>query len=67
MSECRILLSAVPYGPSGKMTGEMRAVARCETHGIELGLGQHKCAIGLIDDATERAIERINRAAEPQR
>lgn len=67
MSECLILRWAVPDGPYGVTTGAMRAVARCETHGIDLGLDQQKCAIGLIDEATEKAIERIKITAEPQR
>lgn len=63
MSECRILFHAVPDGPFGYSAG-MRAAARCEAHGIDLEVGQEKCAIGLINDATAEAISKIKAAAD---
>lgn len=64
MSGCRILLHAVPAITYGHHSGVMRAVAHCEVHGIELEVGQLKCAIGLINDATNDALAKIKEAAE---
>lgn len=67
MNRCRIVGHAIP-GPGGVYT----AGFRCETHAMPMENPQVTtqsgdeifCPIGRIEQATEKAIERINAAAQ---
>ena len=61
--KCRIISYMVPEGPPYYANGQVRAVSKCETHGWTFdGPCTEMCPLGRIDDATEKAIERIKLA-----
>jgi hypothetical protein len=65
VSRCKLISYSVPEGPPYYANGPTRTVRKCETHGfpMELAATDEMCPIGRIEDATDKAIKRIEASA----
>jgi hypothetical protein len=65
MSECKLRSYVVPDGPPYYANGTTHAVTECLTHNWTFdGRPALKCPIGRIEEAADRAIERIRATQE---
>jgi hypothetical protein len=63
--KCKIVSWLMPEGPPYYANGPVRTISRCETHEWSFeGPAQEICPLGRIDEATDRAIERIKKETE---
>jgi hypothetical protein len=62
MIRCKLIAYAVPEGPPYFVYSQTKTVWKCETHNWMMDyVVEDMCPIGRIEDAADKAIERIER------
>jgi hypothetical protein len=62
--KCKLIAYAVPDGPPYYANAPAKTAWKCETHNWVMDyVVEDMCPIGKIEDATDKAIEKINETA----